>query len=386
MGAQQVLDLRHRLAATCHRGTTEREARVMHQPNGEPGDFAIARTSAEVVVRVGLLLLLAFWCFSIAEPFLVPIVWGMVIAVAVYRGYARLRHVLGERDGLAAVLVSIVLLLVLIVPLGMLSRALIDDVAGIAGALTRGEVRVPPPPTWLAGWPVIGAPLDQFWHQASGNLGQALSRIEPQLRAVGVWLLSFIAGAGFGMLSFMAAIVIAGVLLAHSAASERLAETVAIRLMGPRGTDLVLLAERTIRGVARGVLGTALIQSILVGIGFVAAGIPGAAFLTLISFLLSVVQLGPGLILLGAVVYKFSLGFTLGAFLFLAWCIVVSVSDNFLRPILLSRGGDVPVWIILIGTLGGLIAHGLIGLFVGPIVVALGYRLFQVWIEPTGQG
>ena len=141
------------------------------------------------------------------------------------------------------------------------------------------------------------------------------------------------------------------------------------------------LAEHTIRGVARGVLGTALIQSLLVGIGLVAAAIPGAAFLTLIAFLLSVIQLGPGLILLGAVAYKFSLGFTLGSFLFFAWCILAGISDNFLRPILLSRGGDVPVWVILIGTLGGLLAHGLIGLFVGPIVVSLGYRLFQVWIE-----
>jgi predicted PurR-regulated permease PerM len=356
----------------------------MQPSSGEAGDFAIARTSAEVVVRVGLLLLLAFWCFSIAQPFLVPIVWGMVIAVAIHHGYDRLRHALGGRAGLAATLVSVVLLLLMILPLALLSRALVDDVSGIAGALTRGEVRVPPPPAWLAGWPVIGAPLDQFWQQASANLGQALDRIEPQLRAVGVWLVSFVAGAGFGMLGFMAAIVIAGVLLAHSVASTRLAQTVAARLMGARGADYVRLAERTIRGVARGVLGTALIQSLLVGIGFVAAGIPGAAFLTLISFLLSVVQLGPGLILLAAVIYKFSLGFTPGSVLFLAWCLLAGVSDNFLRPILLSRGGDVPVWVILIGTLGGLLAHGLIGLFVGPIVISLGYRLFQVWIEAPG--
>jgi predicted PurR-regulated permease PerM len=230
---------------------------------------------------------------------------------------------------------------------------------------------------------VVGAPLDQFWRLADANFGQALANIEPQLRASGVWLLSLVAGAGFGMLSFLAAIVIAGVLLAHSAAAERLAEAVAVRLMGARGVDLVHLAEQTIRGVARGVLGTALIQALLVGIGLVAAGIPGAAFLTLLSFLLSVIQIGPALILLGAVAYKFSLGFTVGAFLFFAWCVLAGISDNFLKPILLSRGGDVPVWVILIGTLGGLIAHGLIGLFVGPIVVSLGYRLFQVWIAPV---
>lgn len=355
----------------------------MQRSNDDAGDFAAARISAEVVVRVGLLLLLAFWCFSLAQPFLVPIIWGMIIAVAVHPTYARLRQLLGQRDGLAATLVSIVLLLVLIVPLTMLSRALIDDVAKIAGALGGGRVLIPPPPGWLAGWPVVGTPLDEFWREATLNLGQALARIGPQLHAVGVWLLSFIAGAGFGMLNFLVAIVIAGVLLAHGMAAERLAGAVADRLMGPRGADLVRLAERTIRSVARGVLGTALIQSILVGIGLVAAGIPGAAFLTLISFLLSVVQLGPGLILLGAVVYKVSLGFTAGAFLFFAWCVLAAVSDNVLKPILLSRGGDVPLLVILIGTVGGLLAHGLIGLFVGPIVMALGYRLFQVWIEPA---
>jgi predicted PurR-regulated permease PerM len=355
----------------------------MQSPRAEDGEFAIARTSAEVVVRVGLLLVLAFWCFSIAQPFLVPIVWGMIIAVAVHHAFARLRRALGHRSGLAATLVTLGLLLVLILPLGMLSRALVDDVAGLAGRLMAGGVTVPSPPSWLAGWPLVGPPLEQFWQLASANLGQALARIGPQLQAMGIWLLSFIAGAGFGMLSFMAAIVIAGVLLAHDKASQQLAEAVSIRLMGPPGAELVRLAERTIRSVARGVLGTALIQSLLVGIGLVAAGIPGAAFLTLLAFLLAVVQLGPAPILLGAVAYKLSLGLTPGAFAFLAWCILAGVSDNFLRPILLSRDGEVPLWVILIGTLGGLIAHGLIGLFVGPIVVALGYRLFQVWIAPV---
>ena len=183
----------------------------MPQPSGEGGDFAIARTSVEVVVRVGLLLLLAFWCFSIAQPFLVPIVWGMVIAVAVYRGFAKLRHLLGERDGLAATLVSIILLLVLIVPLGHALARPGRRRGRDRRRLDRGEVTIPPPPGWLAGWPVIGAPLDQFWQpghrQSRRGPGPASSR---SCGRSGVWLLSFVAGAGFGMLSFMAAIVIAG--------------------------------------------------------------------------------------------------------------------------------------------------------------------------------
>ncbi|MGE3743266.1 MAG: AI-2E family transporter, partial [Geminicoccaceae bacterium] len=154
--------------------------------------------SAEVVLRVGLLLVLAFWCFSIAEPFLVPIVWGMIIAVAVYPAFAKLRHRLGHRDGLAAALVSLVLLLVLILPLVMLSRALVDDVAGLADQLASGAVAVPPPPAWLVGLPVVGQPLDLFWQLAQDNVGQALGRIGPELQAVGVWLLTFFAGACFG--------------------------------------------------------------------------------------------------------------------------------------------------------------------------------------------
>jgi len=355
------------------------------QSTEDAREFRAARISAEVVLRVGLLLVLAFWCFSIAEPFLVPIVWGMIIAVAVYPAYARLRHHLGHRGGLAAALVSLVLLLVLILPLVMLSRALVDDVAGLAEQLASGAVAVPALPEWIIGLPVVGQPLDQFWQLAQDNIGQALARVGPELQAVGVWLLSFIAGAGFGVLSFFGAIVLAGVFLAHAAAVQRLIEAVAVRLMGERGTDLVLLMERTIRSVARGVLGTALAQSILVGMGLVVAQIPGAAFLTLLSFLLIVVQIGPALILLGAIVYKFSLGFTLGAFLFFAWCLLAGLSDNVLRPFLLSRDGEVPLWVVLIGTLGGLFAHGLIGLFVGPIVVALGWRMFQVWLSHEGQ-
>ena len=356
---------------------------MITRPTDDDREFTAARISAEVVLRVGLLLVLAFWCFSIAEPFLVPIVWGMIIAVAVYPAFARLRHRLGHRDGIAATVVSILLLLVLILPLAMLSRALVDDAAGLADQLASGAVSIPPPPAWLAGLPVVGQPLEQFWHLAQDNVGQALARIGPQLQAVGVWLLSFIAGAGFGMLSFFGAIVLAGVFLAHAAAVQRLITSVAVRLMGERGTDLVLLMERTIRSVARGVLGTALAQSLLVGMGLVIAHIPGAAFLTLISFLLSVVQIGPGLILLGAIVYKFSLGFTVGSVLFFVWCLLAGLSDNVLRPFLLARDGDVPLWVVLIGTLGGLFAHGLIGLFVGPIVVALGWRMFQVWLNPA---
>jgi predicted PurR-regulated permease PerM len=347
-------------------------------------DLGVARTAIEAVVRVGLVMLLGFWCFSIAQPFLVPLVWGLIIAVAVHPAYWRLRGWLGGRGGLAAFLVTLLALVVLIVPLTIISRELVDNVAALAATLGEGTIAIPPPPARLATLPLVGPPISQFWHQAMSNMSTALAEISPQLKVAAVWLLSLVAGAGFGILSFVVAIVLAGILLAHSVAGEGTAQAVATRLGGARGPELVELAERTVRSVARGIIGTALIQSMLAGIGLIAAGVPGAAFLTLICFLLSIVQIGPAIVLLGATVYVFSTSGPLVGILFLGWNIFVSLIDNFLKPMLMSRGGDVPLAVIFIGAVGGLLAHGLIGLFVGPVVFALGYRLFRAWVADTG--
>jgi predicted PurR-regulated permease PerM len=352
----------------------------MTDMSAQPADLAVSRTAVEAVVRVGLLLLLTFWCFTIAQPFLVPVVWGMIIAIAVHPAYRRLRHALGERGRLAALLVSLLLLVLLIVPLIMLSRALVDNVAGLAQALAQGRMALPLPPDGLAGWPVIGPPLHRFWHLALDNVGAAVDQIAPQLKAFAGWLVSLVAGAGFGILKFVAAIVIAGILLAHAREGDGLAHAVAVRLVGARGPELVELTLRTVRGVARGIIGTAVVQSTLAGIGLVAAHVPGAAFLTLICFLLCIVQIGPGIVLLGAVIWVFSAAELPIALLFLAWCLLVALLDNVLKPYLMSRGGDVPLAVLFVGAIGGLLAHGLIGLFIGPVVFALGYRLFQVWI------
>lgn len=346
-------------------------------------DLAIARTGAEAVIRIGLMLVLVYWCFTIAQPFLVPIVWGMIIAVAVHPGFIILRRQLGERGGVAAWIVTLLLLVVLIVPLSALTRALIENGAEMAHALSSGAVAIPEPPPAVANWPVIGKPIDQFWRLALVNIGTALAQIAPILRGVGEWLLAFVAGAGFGLVGFLVAIIIAGVLLAHDTAGAQVADAVATRLVGDRGRDLVDLAERTVRSVARGIIGTALIQTTLVAVGLFAVGMPGAAFLTLICFLLCVVQIGPTLVLVGTGIWVFSESGTVTFVLFVGWSIIAGFSDNFLRPYLMSRGGDVPLAVIFIGAIGGLLAHGLIGLFVGPIVFALGFRLFQAWLHPT---
>lgn len=247
-------------------------------PSASPShDLALARTAVELTVRAGVLLVLVAWCFWITRPFIVAVLWGAILAVAIHPGYRRMSDGLGGRRALAASLLTLLALLLLIGPLGMLITALVGNIADLADRLTAGEVMVPPPPATLADWPIVGDRLEQFWRLASVNLLSALNEVQPQIRALARWLLSLVGGASLGLLNFVAAVVIAGLLLAHSAKGGYFAEALATRLVGERGPELAALAEHTVRNVARGVLGTALIQSALAGVGFVAAGVPCSA-------------------------------------------------------------------------------------------------------------
>jgi predicted PurR-regulated permease PerM len=274
-------------------------------------------------------------------------------------------------------------LVLLVLPLSVLATSLAETAAALAGRL-RGDLVVPAPPPGLAAVPLIGEPLTRLWSLATTNLGAALAQLAPHLRPVGDWVLGLVADAGFGVLHFVAAIIVAGILLAHAGGAAAAAHRIATRLVGERGPRLAALAEGTIRNVTRGLLGTAAIQSLLAGLGFVVAGVPGAAILTLVCFVLCVVQLGPAIVLLGAVVWMFATADPITASLFTVWAVLVALIDNVLRPYLLSGRGGVPLLVVLIGVLGGLLAHGLIGLFVGPIVFALGYELLRAWALDGG--
>lgn len=342
-------------------------------------DLGLARVAIELTLRVGLLLALVGWCVWLMLPFIEPLVWGTIIAIAVHPGYESLSARLGHRSRLAAVIVTVLGLLILSGPLSVLTMSLIDTVGAMAGRLGV-DVSIPPPPARLKDIPLIGEPVAQLWTLASVNLGAALAQVGPQLRIVAGWLLAAVADAGFSLVKFVIAIIIAGVLLAHSRRAAAAAHALADRLVGKRGPQFADLAEQTIRNVTRGLLGTALVQSMLAGLGLLMAGVPGAAFLALIVFLLCVVQIGPVLVMLPALVWTFFNATTPVFVLLLVWSLFVGTLDNFLRPYLMSRGSSVPMIIILIGVIGGLLAHGLIGLFIGPIVLALGYELLRAWV------
>jgi len=342
---------------------------------------AFLRRALEATIRIGLVVLLVLWCFEIIKPFIVPVIWGIIIAVATYPGYRRLLAPLGERRGLAATVVALLMLFVLIGPTIMLADTLVAGAQQLAKELGDGTLRIPPPPESVAAWPVIGTPVHKFWELASVNLASALDEIGPQLKALGGWLLSAAGGVGFGILQFVFAIIIAGILLANAEGGDKAADSIANRLIGEQGWNYADLARTTVRGVARGILGVALIQSILAGLGFLAIGLPAAGLLALLCLVLAVVQVGVGPIVIPAVIYVFATADTVPAVLFLVWSLFVTLLDNFLKPILLGRGAKVPMAVIFIGAIGGFLAHGIVGLFVGAVVLSLGYTLFRAWLE-----
>jgi len=350
------------------------------------GDQVFVHRAVEAATRIGLVALLIAWCFDIVQPFIVPAVWGIVIAVAVYPAYQPFDKALGERHAVSACLVTLVMLVVFIGPTVMLAETLVAGARWLAAGLVDGTLGVPAPPEGVAGWPLIGEQLDRFWRLASDDLGRALEQVRPQIAAGGRVLLRISADAGLGILQFVLAIIIAGVLLAHAQHADVAAQAIARRLAGARGDDYADLGQATVRSVARGILGVALIQSLLAGLGFLAVDLPAAGLLAVFCLLLAVVQIGPGLVLLGAVIYVFGNADTTTAVLFMIWCMFVGVIDNILKPILLGRGVKVPMVVIFVGAIGGFLASGIIGLFTGAVVLALSYTLFKAWLTESPSG
>ncbi|MBE0624262.1 MAG: AI-2E family transporter [Burkholderiales bacterium] len=344
-------------------------------------DKVFLKNAIEATIRIGLLLVLVSWCFEIVRPFMIPIAWGVIIAVAVFPYYRSLTGALGGRRVAAAALMALLGLVILITPAAMLSATLVEGARWMSKSLQSGSLQIPPPPDSVLGWPLVGEWVHQFWALASANLSGALATLSPQLKAAAGWLLPAAAGAGFGVLQFLIAIVIASFLLATSEDGGKAAQAIARRISGERGAEFAKLAEATVRSVTSGILGVALIQSLLAGIGFLAAGIPGAGLWALLCLILSTVQIGVVPIVLPAVIYVFSTAGTATAVIFLIWSIGVMVIDNILKPILLGRGVQVPTAVIFVGAIGGFISWGIIGLFVGSVVLVLSYRLILAWIE-----
>ena len=339
------------------------------------------RDPIDTAIRIGLVGLLTIWCLYIAAPFIAPIIWGIIIAIGSYPVFRWLQARLGLGAGLTATLYVLVLLCILITPTVILTGSLIDQAQELSQNLQDGTLDIPTPPESVAGWPLVGEKLSAFWTQASLDPKGTLGSIEPQLQKLGKWLIRAAAGAGVGILMFVFSIIIAGVFLTTAKSGQRAAQAILTRLVGEKGQAMTDLAHATVKSVVNGILGIALLQALLAGIGFVAMGIPAAGALALVCLVLAIVQIDILLILIPLSIYAFSTAGTGAAIAFLIWNLAVGLMNNVLKPILLGRGVKAPMAVIFVGAIGGLVAHGIIGLFVGAVVFVLGYTLFTAWLE-----
>lgn len=334
----------------------------------------------EVAIHIGLLVLLATACLLVLKPFIPLVAWGIIIAIAVYPGYKKLRSLLGGRGTLAAVLGALLFLAVLIIPVALLTETTIEGVQNLATHIKDGTLSVPAPPARVANWPLVGASVFRTWTMASTNLTGLLQSFAPQIRAIVPVLLSASAGIGLTVLQFVLSILLAAFLLANTEACVKVSRSLANRLFGTQGPEYENLAASTIRSVTNGILGVAVIQTVLAGLGFLVAGLSGAGLWTIIFLFAAVLQVGM-VVLIPAVIYMFAIAGTTKAILFMLWCGFVGVIDNVLKPMLLGRGVSVPTAVVFLGAIGGFIVMGIIGLFVGAIILSVGYKLFLAWLE-----
>jgi len=336
---------------------------------------------ADVAIRLALVALVVYWSFLLLRPFIAILIWAAILSVALYPFYIWLKRVLGGRSTLASFLLTVLALVVLLGPISALGAALVENLSSIAIGVSEGTVKLPPPPPYVADWPLIGGQLSAFWQAASQELGETLASIEPQLKEAALKLLGLVGNIGLGVLQFTVAIVISGFAYSRAAGIQDSLKIFAARAAPRMGEDFVDLAGGTVRSVARGVVGISLIQSILFGVGALVAGIPLAGLWTFVALILAIVQIGPGLVIVPVIIYAWSSMETVSAVIFTAYMVPVMLLDNVLKPIVMGRGLPVPMLVIFIGVIGGTMTHGLIGLFVGPIILSLGYELGRAWIQ-----
>ncbi|MFK8329826.1 AI-2E family transporter [Pseudomonas sp. BJa5] len=337
----------------------------------------------DVLIRAGLITVLVLFCFQIFHPFLNLMLWAVILAITLYPLHNMLKGKLGNKDGRTATLIVVVALALLMVPIYLLGTSISDSIEATLTMLKSDSLEIPLPNEKIATLPLIGKPLYTFWVQSATDMSSVLMKLMPYIKSVGLTLLGKMAGVGVGFLLFIGALIIAGVLMAYGENGQRSAIAIATRLSGPeRGPRIVELSTATIRAVAQGVVGIAFIQMLLVGVGFVVMGVPGAGLLAMVALLMGIMQLPVILVSLPVIAYVFATeGATLGTIVFAIYSLIAGMADNILKPLMLGRGVDVPMPVILIGALGGMVSGGFIGLFIGPVALAVAYQLFWQWVE-----
>jgi predicted PurR-regulated permease PerM len=339
----------------------------------------LARTLLGAIF-LGALIVAAIW---IMRPFLGAIIWATMIVVATWPVMLRFQARLWNRRSLAVAAMTLILLLLFVVPLTLAVATLVlnaDDI--VARVRSIASFRMTTPPQWLVSLPVVGEKVAQLWAQvAAAGIEGVMARLTPYAGSMTRWFVAQAGDLGALVVQFLLTVLIAGLMYARG---EQVAQTVVRfghRLAGDRGENSVWLAGQAIRGVALGVVVTAVVQAGLGGIGLAIAGVPLAGLLTALMLFLCIAQVGPSLVLFPAVIWLYWSDQTGWGTFLLVWSIVVVTMDNFLRPVLIKRGADLPLLLIFAGVIGGLLGFGLVGIFVGPVVLAIAYTLLVAWID-----
>jgi predicted PurR-regulated permease PerM len=337
----------------------------------------------DVLIRAGLLLAMAMLCYRIFAPFLALMTWALILAVTLYPAHQKLARRMGGRQGLAATTLVVAGIVLIGVPTAALMFELGDSVHGVVDKVRDQTLQVPAPPASVATWPLVGKKVHGAWSRAHDDLPAVLKGLQPKVADLAKTALGIVASIGGALLLFLAAFIIAGIIMAFGRAGAASTRSIFDRVVGAgHGEEFARLSTATIRAVALGVLGVAFIQAMVVGVVMLIAGIPFAGVLALIVLVLGIAQVPALLVTLPVIAYLWMSGDygTGSAVLYTVLLGVAGMLDNVLKPLLLGRGVDAPMVVILLGALGGLATAGLIGMFVGATLLALGYQIFMWWV------
>ncbi len=348
-----------------------------------PASLDITHTMLTVLF-IGIIIASSFW---IMRPFLISLIWAILIIVATWPIMVKLQARLKGRRGLAVTIMTLAILLIVFIPLTFSILSIANNADDI---LARGRSFVSSiplsPPGWLERIPLAGGKLSAQWRDfAALSPDQRLSMLAPYVKTVLKWFIDHIGSIGMTMLQFLLTTIIAAILYANGELVRSGLMGFARRLAGQRGEEVAVLAGQTIRGVALGVVVTAIIQACLGSVGLFVAGIPAAAILTAVMFMLCLAQIGPGLILIPAVIWLFWSGETLQGIILIIFTVPAVTLDNVIRPMLIKKGADLPLLLIFAGVIGGLLAFGIVGLFIGPVVLAVTYTLLKAWVAASDE-
>ena len=352
------------------------------EPGHEPEELAPTRL-LDVLIRAGLILALALLCYRVFAPFLVLMVWALILAVTLYPLQQAVARSIGGRQGLAATLIAVLGVVLIVAPTALLLNSMGESVRQLIRDVQHNTLQVPPPRPNVATWPVVGEKVYAVWERAHADLPGLMQSLRPKIGDLAKAALAMVASIGGAILQFIAALIIAGIVMAFGQAGDRSGRAIFARVVGSeRGGEFSDLAVATIRAVAQGVIGVAFIQAIIVGVCLLIAGVPWAGVPAGIVLVLGIAQVPAVLVTLPGIAYLWMSGAqgTVAAAGYTVLLIVAGMADNVLKPLMLGRGVDAPMPVILLGALGGMAAAGILGMFVGATLLALGYQIFMGWV------